>query len=80
MSDWVPLYQLLWKGRTVSDPEEAMKNELLDKLNHPRLRKTPQVKFAEAVRRVCDGPFSDTEKMKLITAYIHTLENIKQKD
>lgn len=80
MADWHEMYQTLWKGRTFTDVEEAMNNELLDRLNHPRLRRKPEQKFAEAVRRVCSSSLSDKEKVTLISAYLENLEQIKQKD
>ncbi|WP_046173645.1 hypothetical protein [Domibacillus indicus] len=80
MADWQELYQALWKGRTFTNIEEAMENELADKLNHPRLRKQPEVKFFEAVRRVRDSSLMDEEKMSLISAYIQCLENLKQRN
>ncbi len=79
MSEWHGLYAALWKGRSFSNAEEAMENELLDKLNHPRLRKKAETKFFEAVRRVNDSSFSDSEKIMLIAAYIACFEQLKQK-
>ncbi|MCP3763110.1 hypothetical protein NLX67_12025 [Domibacillus sp. A3M-37] len=80
MADWRVLYETLWKGRTFTDVDEAMENELEDKLNHPRLRKKPEVKFFEAVRRVRDSSLSDSDKMTLISAYVNCFEKRKQKD
>ncbi|WP_083632290.1 hypothetical protein [Domibacillus antri] len=80
MEDWHGAYTRLWKGRTFENVWEAMENELLDKMNHPRLRKKAEVKFFEAVRRVNESDLSDAEKLQLISAYITCLENLKQKD
>ncbi|WNS82170.1 hypothetical protein RRU94_15580 [Domibacillus sp. DTU_2020_1001157_1_SI_ALB_TIR_016] len=79
MADWHALYQALWKGRTFTDIEEAIQNELEDKLNHPRLRKKPEQKLVEAVRRVCASSLTDTEKVTLISVYLNHFEEIKQK-
>lgn len=80
MANWHELYAALWKGRSFSDAKEAMENELLDKLNHPRLQKKIEVKFFEAVRRVNQSALSDSEKVTLIAAYIACFERLKQQN
>lgn len=78
MKEWHKLYAALWKGRTFKNFDEAMENELLDKLNHPRLRKKAEVKFFEAIRRVRDSELSDSEKIVLISAYIKCMEKLQK--
>ncbi|WP_050180640.1 hypothetical protein [Domibacillus robiginosus] len=80
MADWHVLYEALWKGRTFTDIDEAIKNELEDKLNHPRLRREPEQKLIEAVRRVCASSLTDTEKVTLLSVYLDSFDEIKQKD
>jgi hypothetical protein len=80
MANWHKSYMRIWKGRTFDDIDEAMENELLDQLNHPRLRKKVEVKFFESVRRVNESNLSNEEKVQLIDAYIHCFEQLKQKD
>lgn len=80
MANWHKSYVRIWKGRTFDDMDEAMENELLDKLTHPRLRKKAEVKFFESVKRVNESDLSDAEKVQLIDAYIDCIEQLQQKE
>ncbi|OMP65688.1 hypothetical protein [Domibacillus epiphyticus] len=80
MTNWKEAYVRLWKGRSIANIEEAMENELLDKMNHPRLRKKVELKFFESVRRVNASELTDAEKLELISAYITCMEKLKEND
>ncbi|TYR79955.1 hypothetical protein FZC66_12495 [Priestia megaterium] len=76
-------YQTLWLNRSfLSQTEltseqkltEAMLKDLRDEMTHPRVRKTPYVKYHIAVRRIIESNLDQSDKVNLITMYTNLLE------
>ncbi|WP_236001897.1 hypothetical protein [Heyndrickxia sporothermodurans] len=50
--------------------------ELHDEQTHPRTRKTKEMKFYLAIKRVANSSLTDSEKIALIRYYTEVMEEI----
>ncbi|MEK5523229.1 hypothetical protein B5V89_08460 [Heyndrickxia sporothermodurans] len=77
-------YLSIWNNRIDSDdtlsPKEKLHEliimELHDEQTHPRTRKTKEVKFYLAIKRVANSSLTDSEKIALIRYYTEVMEEI----
>lgn len=81
--DIAKAYQALWNNRTfpastLEEAEKAIDLELLDQRTHPRLRKTPEEKFALAVQRIVDSRLQPIEKYKLVELHTKRLQFLRE--
>ncbi|AOO61891.1 MULTISPECIES: hypothetical protein [Bacillus] len=81
--DIVKAYQALWNNRTLpastlEEAEKAIDLELLDQRTHPRLRKSPEEKFALAVQRIVDSRLRPIEKYELVELHTKRLQFLKE--
>ncbi|MFU1718580.1 hypothetical protein [Bacillus velezensis] len=81
--DIAKAYQALWNNRTLpastlEEAEKAIDLELLDQRTHPRLRKTPEEKFALAVQRIVDSQLQPIEKYELVELHTKRLQFLKE--
>ncbi|AOC91369.1 hypothetical protein QRX25_09465 [Bacillus sp. L381] len=81
--DIAKAYQELWNNRTLpastlEEAEKAIDLELLDQRTHPRLRKTPEEKFALAVQRIVDSRLQPIEKYELVELHTKRLQFLRE--
>ncbi|MDX7984737.1 hypothetical protein [Bacillus velezensis] len=81
--DIAKAYQALWNNRTLpsstlEEAEKAIDLELLDQRTHPRLRKSPEEKFALAVQRIVDSRLRPIEKYELVELHTKRLQFLKE--
>ncbi|MEB6547782.1 hypothetical protein MXL46_01510 [Heyndrickxia sporothermodurans] len=77
-------YLSIWNNRIDSDdtlsPKEKLHEliimELHDEQTHPRTRKTKEMKFYLAIKRVANSSLTDSEKIALIRYYTEVMEEI----
>lgn len=77
--DIAKAYQTLWNNRTLpastlEEAEKAIDLELFDQRTHPRLRKSPEEKFALAVQRIVDSGCGRLRNMNWLN-YIRSVCN-----
>lgn len=79
-------YRLLWSNRSLPAQigaehtlKEAIKVDLLDQMTHPRLRKRPEEKFLNALKRLLDSNLSSEHKIQLIQLHVEVLKSIQLK-
>lgn len=79
-------YRKLWSNRTLSvgsdekkTLEEAIKKELFDEMTHPRVRKSPDKKLLDALKRIIAADISPEEKLELISKHMEMYEKILTK-
>ncbi len=82
--DIAKAYQALWNNRTLpastlEEAEKAIDLELLDQRTHPRLRKSPEEKFALAVRLNCRFPARGRLRNMNWLNYIRSVCNFKRR-
>ncbi|MRX72915.1 hypothetical protein GJU40_12265 [Bacillus lacus] len=79
-------YRSLWKSRELSadgeDAEVTLKKAILmqlkDELTHPRVRKSPEVKYIVASERIVISDLEDTVKIALISLHLQLLKTLDQ--
>ena len=77
-------YRSLWVNRELKAVDgnekeilfEAIERDLKDENAHPRVRKTPHLKFFWAIKRIGQGALSDEEKVGLIEIHIEIVEQL----
>ncbi|MGG3913755.1 hypothetical protein [Rossellomorea vietnamensis] len=77
-NDLLISYRQIWKNRMLTDdaisPEqmlkEAIKRELEDANSHPRVRKSIEVKYYLATKRITESNLSNNDKVRLIHLHI----------
>ncbi|KYD08536.1 hypothetical protein [Heyndrickxia sporothermodurans] len=77
-------YLSIWNNRSDSEhtlsPKEKLHEliimELHDEQTHPRTRKTKEMKFYLAIKRVANSSLTDSEKIALIRYYTEVMEEI----
>ena len=77
-NDLLISYRQIWKNRMLANndvsPEqvlkEAIKRELEDANSHPRVRKSIEVKYYLATKRITESGLSNDDKVRLIHLHI----------
>lgn len=77
-------YRSLWVNRELKANEgnekeilfEAIERDLKDENAHPRVRKTPHIKFYWAIKRIGQGNVSNEEKLGLIDIHLEIVEQL----
>ncbi|MCC5800533.1 hypothetical protein H7H33_01815 [Rossellomorea vietnamensis] len=77
-NDLLISYRQIWKNRMLANndisPEqvlkEAIKRELEDANSHPRVRKSIEVKYYLATKRITESDLSNDDKVRLIHLHI----------
>ncbi|MGE6260336.1 hypothetical protein ACQKCU_21055 [Heyndrickxia sporothermodurans] len=77
-------YLSIWNNRKPqkgsNSTEDSLRKlvvvELLDEQTHPRIRKSVEVKFYYAVKRIIESSLNDSEKTALIQYYINVMSEI----
>ncbi|WGG43858.1 hypothetical protein [Rossellomorea sp. DA94] len=77
-NDLLISYRQIWKNRMLANndvsPEqvlkEAIKRELQDANSHPRVRKSIEVKYYLATKRITESDLSNDDKVRLIHLHI----------
>ncbi|MCP1188833.1 hypothetical protein NKR17_07015 [Priestia flexa] len=77
-------YQKLWVNRSFSNQDNlsvkeklsyAIQKDLRDEMTHPRVRKSPEVKYELAVQRINNSNLAHSEQLALIDLYTKLLRN-----
>lgn len=77
-------YQKLWVNRSFSNQDNlsikeklsyAIQKDLRDEMTHPRVRKSPEVKYELAVQRINNSSLAHSEQLALIDLYTKLLRN-----
>ncbi|MDT2047437.1 hypothetical protein CHN50_00025 [Priestia aryabhattai] len=77
-------YQKLWINRSFSNQDhlsikekltQAIQKDLQDEMTHPRVRKSPEVKYELAVQRIQNSNLIHSEQLALIDLYTKLLKN-----
>lgn len=77
-NDLLISYRQIWKNRMLTNnavsPEqilkEAIRRELEDANSHPRVRKSIEIKYYLATKRITESDLSNDDKIRLIQLHI----------
>lgn len=77
-------YRQIWKNRllisegTSSEKilKETIKRELLDGNSHPRVRKSKEVKYLSATKRIIESDLTSEEKVSLIKVHLEMVSQL----
>ncbi|WP_421378953.1 hypothetical protein ACOJQI_14210 [Bacillus salacetis] len=79
------IYKRIWNHRDLQSKEkeaavivkEAVLRELKDENSHPRVRKSKEIKYYFAVKRIMESSLSIEEKYNLIGFYTEQMEELR---
>lgn len=78
-------YRTLWANRALAAEEnaketlmEAILRDLKDELTHPRVRKSPYIKFYGASKRILDSDLPFENKCALLKLHAQLMEGLEQ--
>lgn len=84
-SELLAAYRSIWNQRALDQAGEAsqtiltesINRELLDENSHPRIRKSKEVKYYFAIKRILESSLSMESQHELIKLYTDQLEHLR---